>query len=107
MTTDERRRQQLNYSQPMSDGRRALMIRWHQTVIIHICTRTNIRSFACVMHDHIFCCLTLQEKEKEELKALREASKVKQRNMLQRKKDLRNIQTQIDVQALERGQVNI
>ena len=33
VTTDERRQQQIAYSQPMGDSRRrALVIRWHQTV---------------------------------------------------------------------------
>ncbi len=35
VTTDERRLQQINYSQPMNDKRRALVIRWHQTVSLH------------------------------------------------------------------------
>ena len=32
VTTDERRCQQMNYSRPLDDGRRALMIRWHHSV---------------------------------------------------------------------------
>ncbi|XP_046567437.1 LOW QUALITY PROTEIN: transient receptor potential cation channel subfamily V member 5-like [Haliotis rubra] len=56
VTTDERRQQQIKYSQPMADGRRALVIRWHQT-----------------------------EKEKEELKGLRELHKQQQEKLRQQK----------------------
>ncbi|XP_067662340.1 transient receptor potential cation channel subfamily V member 5-like isoform X4 [Haliotis asinina] len=56
VTTDERRQQQIKYSQPMADGRRALVIRWHQT-----------------------------EKEKEELKRLRELHKQQQEKLRHQK----------------------
>ena len=32
VTTKERIQQQIKYSEPMKDGRLALVIRWHQTV---------------------------------------------------------------------------
>ena len=32
VTTEARKQQQISYSLPLSDGRRAILIKWHQTV---------------------------------------------------------------------------
>ncbi|XP_048244960.1 transient receptor potential cation channel subfamily V member 5-like isoform X3 [Haliotis rufescens] len=82
VTTDERRLQQFKYSQPMADGRRALVIRWHQS-----------------------------EKEKEELKRLRELHKQQQEKLRQQKRRLsikkRNTPSTLIYQEVNEGTYNL
>ncbi|CAH1783392.1 unnamed protein product [Owenia fusiformis] len=59
VTTEQRILQQKKYSHPMADGRRALVIRWHQT-----------------------------EKEKEDLKRLRKEQIQQQRALVEKKREL-------------------
>ncbi|XP_013397110.1 transient receptor potential cation channel subfamily V member 5 [Lingula anatina] len=82
VTTEERKRQQRIYSQPMGGDRRALVVRWHQS-----------------------------EKEKKELLQLREKHRLQKQSKLARKRDGRILvvsgSTTLNVLEAEQGLVNI
>ena len=53
VTTEDRKKQRIKYSQPLPDGDRALVIRWHQTVNIIVikiitCNATNSNKYLIV-----------------------------------------------------------
>ncbi|XP_063424237.1 transient receptor potential cation channel subfamily V member 5-like isoform X4 [Mytilus trossulus] len=84
VTTEERKKQRLKYSQPLPDGDRALVIRWHQS-----------------------------EKEREDLKVAREEQRIKQKQkiMAERKKLIlkktTNLASIISSTAVREGRINV
>ncbi|XP_071154325.1 transient receptor potential cation channel subfamily V member 5-like isoform X6 [Mytilus galloprovincialis] len=84
VTTEERKKQRLKYSQPLPDGDRALVIRWHQS-----------------------------EKEREDLKVAREEQRIKQKQkiMAERKKLIlkktTNLASIISSTAVKEGRINV
>lgn len=84
VTTEERKQQRIRYSQPLPDGDRALVIRWHQS-----------------------------EKEREDLKKVREEERIKQKQkiMSERKKLIlkktTNLASIINTAAAKEGKVNV
>ncbi|XP_052092799.1 transient receptor potential cation channel subfamily V member 5-like isoform X3 [Mytilus californianus] len=84
VTTEERKKQRLKYSQPLPDGDRALVIRWHQS-----------------------------EKEREDLKIAREEQRIKQKQkiMAERKKLIlkktTNLASIISSTAAREGKINV
>lgn len=89
----ERLKKLMIYSQPMSDGRRALVLRLNQTVLTHFWWKTNCKKCSSIytnsLHD-------FQEEDKEEMKEILEMKRTHIKNV--EKLKLRNQNNQMNHQ---------